>query len=417
MSYHRLANWIRDRLVFAYVLAGCIWAVWIGSVILGGGTFDAIGLLFAGDHIAFYTPARLILEGKPGELYHYEFTSQYQQALFPGKYNSANLFRNPPFYALLYVPTAKLPYAVSAGFWNVVGLAGLVLGIRWLGVDRPWRVTVWALAFLPVYTVMSYGQNSLLSFAVFAGCYRLLADGRPFRAGLVAGLLCFKPTLLIGLVVWGLLDIRRLWPAALGVVVTAVVLVAGSYAIVPEAWDAYLRNLRDLAAYNGFDQWKAHTVWVFWHLLLPDFPRTVQVLTWIVTLLGLVEFYRVWRVRGGELPVMFGAAVAITLWATPHAMIYEWSLAVIPAALWWHADRQHRDVWLVIFTVVWATFLTGTDVSRGLDWFQREILDWQTVYLFQYTIPVVGWAGWKASRLLRDPKPAMETEPTPARKP
>ena len=302
MTAPRLAAVVRGRFGFAFALAGTIWAAWLVAVAAGGGTFDAFGNLVSGDHLAFYTPARLIRDGYPETLYDYPFTAAYQNEMLGGRYRTLNAFRNPPFYALLYLPTAGLPYPASAAVWNVVSLLALVVGVRWLGVAHPWRVTAFALTFAPVFHVVGYGQNSLLSFAAFAAVYRLLATDRRFLAGLVAGLLCFKPTLLIGLVVWGVFDVRRLWPAALGVLVTAGVLVGGSYAVVPEAWAAYLGNFGEIAAYHAFDLWKVHTPRAFWALLLPDFPAAVTPLALASSLVGIGVFYRVWRTLSDPLP-------------------------------------------------------------------------------------------------------------------
>ena len=53
-----------------------------------------------------------------------------------------------------------------AWLWDGIGLACLVVGVRWLTPDRTWARAGWALTFLPVFWVLSYGQNSLLSLTL-----------------------------------------------------------------------------------------------------------------------------------------------------------------------------------------------------------------------------------------------------------
>ena len=94
-------------------------------------------------------------------------------------------------------------------------LALLWFAIVLLKPERPGRVFLWSLTFYPVFATISFGQNTFISVAIFAGVYRLLSNERPFAAGLAAGLLWFKPQLLLGLFIWWAFQPRRYalcWP-------------------------------------------------------------------------------------------------------------------------------------------------------------------------------------------------------------
>jgi alpha-1,2-mannosyltransferase len=413
----------------AAVAGVVVWAAWLVSLAPGGWRYDIAGLPVSVDHLAFYSPARMIRQGHEGAIYDHVQLLEYQRSLFPpGRWDKFEAFRNPPFYALLYYPTAGLPYWASAWVWNVVGLACLLLGLHWLlSGDRgqetgdskdnplgcrppvprplaPAKAAGWALTFMPVFAAVSYGQNSLLSFAVLCGTYRLLAAGRPFAAGLAAGLLWFKPPLLLGMVVWGLLDLRRLWPAALGVVVTGGVLTLGTYPLLPGAWEGFRQTLAENAGFAAFDWWKMHNPRSFWRLLLPGTGQLATALWLMSAGLGLWGFVQVWR-RRDDLPALFGAAVLLTLWTSPHTMIYEWSLAVIPAVLWWNYLPRHRPAWRVLFAVGWVGLFVGTDLGRAQDWLVQRFGIAPPV-IVQVSVPLLGWAGWRAVRLLR-PAPGV----------
>jgi hypothetical protein len=397
----RAAAFLRPRRWLAVAAGVLVWGVWLGTLALGGWEYDVIGQIVSVDHLAFYSPARMIREGRERSIYDHAELFEYQRDLFqPGKWNEFEAYRNPPFYALLYYPTAGLPYWVSAWVWNGVSLACLLLGVQWLGARRPWIAAGWAATFLPVFAAVSYGQNSLLSFAVLCGAFRLLAAGRPFAAGLVAGLLWFKPPLLLGLVVWGLLDIRRLWPAAVGVVVCGAALTLGTYPIVPGAWEGFFATLRDNMGFANFDWWKMHNARSFWRLLLPG-TGPLPTALWLATAgLGLWGFVRVWRRQRDNLPAVFGASVLLMLWASPHTMVYEWSLAVVPAVLWWTHLPRYRDAWLVLFAVGWVALFVGTDFGRVQDWLMRKKLGMDPPVIFQVSVPLLAWVGWRAVRLL-----------------
>ncbi|MCZ2342514.1 MAG: DUF2029 domain-containing protein [Bacteroidales bacterium] len=416
MTYARTAAFFRPRLVYAVCAGVLVWSTWLISLALGRGETDLYGQIVGTDHLAFYTAARLIREGRGADVYNYDIVGPYQSALFPpGVWQDTfEAFRNPPFYALPYTLTAGLPYALSSWFWIIVSLAALVVGVRLLRPEQPWRTVGWAMTFLPVFCVLSYGQNTLLSFAIFAAVFRLLAADRRFLAGFVAGLLWFKPTLLIGLFFWSLLDIRRLWPCWLGVIAGGVVLSAGSWPLIPEVWTAFFENLRVNLTFDNFEQWKMHNPKAFWKLLRPEPLPLVggvtlqEVLIGLSTLAGIVVFVQLWRRQRNNLPVMFAAAVFLTLWVSPHTLIYEWALAILPAILLWTHAPRHRDAWVVLFALTWAALFVSTDFCQAQLWAERRWLGTESV-LLQVSVPVLGWVGWQAACVLIPPEGVVES--------
>lgn len=405
MNWNRTAAYTQRWSWLAFPIAALLWASWLAVSLFGSDGFDLLDGLIGADHLAFYTPARFIREGRAGDFYRYDVVAEYQSSLFPpNRWEGLEAFRNPPFYALLYLPTAGLSYLTSVWIWYAATIACFLVGLRWLGAKPYWRIAAWSATFMPVYNVFSYGQNSLLSFAVLTATFRLLTYDLRLVAGLVAGLLWFKPPLLIGLLVWWLLDWRRYWPCGLGVIVTGTVLTRGSFEIIPEAWTGFVESLRTNVQLDGFGQWKMHNPRAFWRLLLPgEALATFRiVLTLACSAVGVWLFVRLWRHRRNDLPILFGAAVALTLWISPHSMIYEWSLILIPAVLWWQHAPQLRTVWRVLFAAIWLSLFAATDVNQAVMWLEREYLGnpASTVWTIQFSVPVIGWAGWQAVRFL-----------------
>ena len=412
-TFDRMAERVRPRLVFGRITGLVVWSAWLVGLAFGATNWperriafgftetDAAGTVVGMDHMAFYSPAVKIREGRGGEIYDLKMTGDHQETLihcgaFKGKLEA---LRNPPFFVLLFVPTAGLSYVQSVWVWTAIDLLAGVLAVRLLGPARPWRTTMWAATFLPTFTAVSYGQTSLLSLCVFAGVYRLLARGHLTGAGLLAGLLWFKPPLLIGLFLWWLFDWRRCWPALIGAGCGGALLYSLTVPVVPDAWGAFFASLGPNAGFDQFDWWKAHSARAFWRLLLTPAAAPVPTVLWLVcAAAGALWFWRVWRVNRDSVAIPFAAATVLTLWASPHVMIYDWAVAVAAAVLVWEHAPAHRARWLVLFAVLWAAFFVSTDFGHyqtmAADWLRGR--DGPSPGVVQVSVVAVAWAAWTA---------------------
>ncbi len=405
MTTERIANFFRERIVFAKLATIILWVSYAISLILGNPAIPSNlkGEVAAADHLAWYTAARLIREGQPEKVYDHDFVKEYQAKLFPpDQWTTLMAYRNPPFYALLYWPTSSLPFVYSTLIWTLIHIGLLWCGVRWVAEDprSPYTTFFWVFSLYPMFCAISYGQNTILSFAIFAGTYRLLANGRSFTAGMVAGLLLFKPQLLLGLVVWGVLDIRRKWPCLLGVIATGALLIGGSYPLVPEVWQGFLVSLKSNVKFDNFEQWKMHNPLAFWRLLMPHATSWHWPLAGVCSLIAVGGFVQLWRKRKQDLHVMFGGVVFLTLWASPHAMIYEWGLLALTGLLWLPERKRNPNAWFLLYGAAWVvTFLSSHFAElqltlQGLDPASRDGL------AVQLSIPVLAIVGWRAIGLL-----------------
>ena len=399
MTYRETAAWLRPKLWIGFAVGGATWAVWLISLALGGFHKDAEGQLVGADHLAFYHAAKLIRDGRQQDIYSYlELNEEgYQQAIIGWDWNGFEAYRNPPFYALLYLPTTHLSYYLSFVVWTAAGFVLLWLAVRLLRPERPGRVFLWALTFYPVFATVSFGQNTLLSLAVFAGVYRLLSVERPFAAGLVAGLLWFKPQLLLGLFVWWLLDPRRHGRCWLGVGVTGAALAAVSWLAVPGASRAFADTLRVNAAFSGFGLWNVVNPKAFVVLLLPGAPGLHWPLTVACSLASVGVAWWVKRRTGGPVGVMFPVAVFLSLWASPHSLIYEWTLLLGAAVVLWERRPASRDAWVCLLALAWAGLAVTVPLALGQIRLALPVV-------LQAGVPVLGAVGWLAAReLARSP--------------
>ena len=105
----------------------------------------------------------------------------------------------PPFFLLLAAALAKLPYIPALILWQGASLLLYLGAIRLLlrksaapslAKDRLWLSL--SLGFTAVFVNLTHGQNGFLTTALFAAGLAVL-DERPIMAGILFGLLCYKP--------------------------------------------------------------------------------------------------------------------------------------------------------------------------------------------------------------------------------
>ncbi len=399
MNSDRWAIFVRDRLVFAKVAAALIWLAWLISIAVTGFKKDIEGKPVGADHLAFYSAARLIDEGRGSLIYDYSFLTIYQPKLVDHDGPFLDAYRNPPFYALLYVPTSRLPYLVSYGIWSAIALVMLWLGLGWLSAEKRMAAFLASLCFYPVFAVISFGQNSLLSFGFFCLSFRLMEKRRLLLAGLAAGMLLYKPQLLSGLGLWWLLSLKKYWKCFLGLAITGLVWAAVSAIFVPEETRLFIKKLPEIAKYDAFDFWNMHNARAFGTLIAFDDKSVGNVVGLLASLAGIACFVQFWGRHRGNMPLMFGASVFLTLWASPHTMIYEWSLALIPAVLLWDRVKDKRDDWVVIFAVSWTAFFISTTIAMSLFKLTANS-ETHAGWAIQISVPVIAWAAARTMRVL-----------------
>ncbi len=384
LRLHRILT--PQRISYAWVAGIGLWAAWLFSAILGPGNFDLADQVVGTDYIQFYTAGVSLRQGDSASLYNFEFQSQVEQAVAGPELLSFHAFITPPFLAWLFVPLSLLPYLWSFVLWSLFSLALLPASLRLLAYAHPLRGSLWALTWFPVFAAITFGQNSLLSLGILCLVYALWRRSHPLLAGLALSLVLFKPQLALGVLILWLLEWRLEWKSLLGFALGGGTLAALTFIFLPEASLAYLTFTQEvlpgLISQAQFPLWHSHALRSFWLLLIPGQLTLAEVLALIFSALGVLAFLRLWQRRRGEGPVLFAAAICLTIWITPHAMIYDWAILLIPAVLLWQHLPAARLQWKVLFAITWlVTFLSGP-----LTFAQRSFLP----VALQISVPVLG---------------------------
>lgn len=242
---------------------------------------DAAGQ-FALDFIAFYTGGTMVAEGRHRDLFDLHAVKKTQDAIAARE--GADLgtaigpWWNPPFYAWVFVPLAKLPFGTATAVWVLfnVACAAAACGmlIRMLPPGLGWRTY----ALVPVLTALSvpfihavtHGQNACTSLLIVTLVVAAWRANRPLLAGLIAGLMAYKPQHAV--VLGGVLALSTGWRAILGLAITGATLLAVTLITLPGSLGDFLtkvpQNLRFVQEVSPY-LWDRHATFkAFWRLLL-----------------------------------------------------------------------------------------------------------------------------------------------------
>jgi len=352
------------RLSYAWIAGGALWVAWLLSTIAGPGNMDLAGQVIGTDYLQFYASGVTLQQGQTANLYNFEFQSQLEQSIAGPGLTSYHAFLTPPFMAWLFLPLTRLPYSWSFVAWSLLSFMFLWGSLKIIGSTHTLKIFVWALTWFPIFASISFGQNSLLSLFLFCLVYGLWRKDKRLAAGLVSSLLLYKPQMVLGIGLLWLLDWRRDWKALLGLSLGGATLAGLSFWLMPDASRAYLDLARTflpgLIYRDQFPLWHLHALRGFWILLFPGQVWLAEGLSLILSAVGVIAFFFFRRFRRSEPDLLFAAAICLTIWITPHAMIYDWSILLIPAVLFWQALPRLRHFLKPLYVLIWiVTLLSG----------------------------------------------------------
>lgn len=189
--------------------------------------------------------------------------------------NSFGPWWNPPFAAWLFAPLSALPFLSALHAWWTISAFCLAISFflmcRMLsgGYKNQLLVPFLILLAMPCFQTFCHGQNTFFSLLLLTATVCLWRSGRPVLAGIVCGLLFYKPQL--GLVVAAVLCISQGRRAILGVCLTGTALVLINVFTMPGTLHEFVfhmpQNLRWIEEQNVY-RWERHVTFkAFWRIL------------------------------------------------------------------------------------------------------------------------------------------------------
>jgi hypothetical protein len=336
------------------------------------GLNDYQGRPLGTDFSNVYAAGRAALEGHAASAFAPDEQYRREQALF-GHATPFYGWHYPPFFLLIAAPLAALAYLPTLVLWQLTTLA-LYLGGMWLLLrygpdpqlanDRSWVLL--ALGFAAVFMNLMHGHNGFLTASLFAAALAVL-DRRPWIAGVLFGLLAYKPqfALMIPLALLAQGRWRTIAAAAMTVCALAVVttVVFGM-----EVWPAFFSSLSftrgAVLEEGGAGFFKIQSVFA-WTRMWGGSVGLAYVLQ-SLTILGVgAALFRLWR-SAAPFASKAAALCLASLLATPYCFDYD-MMALAPgiALLLAHGvTNGFRDYEKVALAVLWAMPLVARTVPQ-----------------------------------------------------
>ena len=361
----RQMAWLRrDRIIALCVIAASLQAAFLIFIALWQHGAFGPSAQTSSDFLSFYAAGKLVLAGTPALVYDQDAHQLAEQAI-RGAGAPYQFFFYPPVYLPLCAVLATLPYYVAFAVFEVATLVPFLLVARGLLREPGWAWLVPVLAFPAVFWTIGLGQNAFLTAALFGG-FGLLLNRQPATAGMLLGLLCYKPH--FGVLAPAALIAGGHWRTFAAAAATVVAAIALSVALCgTETWWAYLGatlNAKSVFGSGRIDY--AGMITIFGAERLMGFGVGPAYALQAVAALEMVMLVAlVWR-RTDSTAIRFVTLLAATLLAVPVALVYDQMLLLL--AVIWFVKEARDTVFLpwerlalaTIYGLALLTWVLGT---------------------------------------------------------
>jgi hypothetical protein len=299
----RSGSWLtreRARLVAPVLIAA--FAVGGGFLIAtSNGLNDRLGRPLGTDFSNVYAAGSYVLDGEPAAPFDPEKQFARERQIFGGATQFYG-WHYPPYFLGLAAALAAMPYWLALVVWQGVTLILYLLAMRAIvslpspaggGIKNDWLLL--ALAFPAVFINLGQAHNGFLTAALI-GAALLQLDRRPVLAGVLIGLLAYKPQ--FGLLIPLVLIVSGRWRAfAAAATTVALMTLAVTAAFGSEVWTAFFASTkftRSVVLEQGGTGWY----------------KIQSVFSWV----------RMW---GGGIALAYAAQIAVML-ALAAALVWLW---------------------------------------------------------------------------------------------
>ena len=373
LDHVRTGDWITPARIRAYsvILLGLAVAILGAWIVASDGLIDRNGKPVGTDFSNIYAAGTLALQGHAADAYDPPLQHAAERAVF-GRDVPFFGWHYPPFFFVVAALVATVPYAYGLLLWMALSLPGYLVAIRTI---LPRRETLLAAAAFPaVFVNIGHGQNGFFTAALLGGAMQLL-ERRPALAGVLIGLLAYKPQ--FGLLIPLALLAGKRWITIVTAAVTVVVSIALSVVILgSDIWRAFYASTaftQSVVLEQGGTGWeKIQSVFSAvrsWGASVPLAYAIQSALT--LTLAACI----VWLWRSAAAFELKAAALAVAcLLATPYVLDYDLVvLGVAIAFLVRHGlTRGFHAYEVTVLAVAWImpllarTIMSASGVPFGL---------------------------------------------------
>lgn len=361
----RSGDWLTGSRMRAYcmILLALSVLVFTGWIIVSDGLIDRTGQPIGTDFSNVYAAGSLTWQGRAADAYAPALQHAAEKAVFDGRDVPFYGWHYPPFFFAIAFLVAALPYAGGLALWLVASFAAYVAAIRAI---LPRRETLLVAAAFPAVLVnVGHGQNGFLTAALLGGALHWL-DRRPWLAGVLIGLLAYKPQ--FGVLIPVALLAGGRWRTIGAAALTGAALVGISFAMLGSGiWHAFADSMnftQTVVLEQGGTGWqKIQSIFSAVRALGANVPTAYAAQG---MLLALLAASLAWLWHSDAAFELKAAALALaSLLATPYVLDYDFVvLAVAIAFFARHAlDNGFRDFEISLLAAAWLVPLLSRSIA------------------------------------------------------
>jgi alpha-1,2-mannosyltransferase len=377
------------------------WLVLALNIIFRHGWLGGFGQIIGSDFITLYSSG-IMYRADVAHLYDFPNQSLIQQELIlPTTLPGLNPFISPPYVAAFYSLFTYIPLSTAFFLWSLLTILSTILAVYLLSRILPlsiqsklsnWQLLIIVLSFFPFIEGLQVGQNHAFILLLATLVITFTIAGNWYLAGFMAGLMIFKPQMVLGfLIIW---VIWKKYKAIAGFVLT--VIIAVGLTLITNGIDPYIEYMKTshdlllLPYIQGFPGYLLLTVYGFLTSLFPiKLISVVNIINYCVSGVLLLGF--VWLVfKSRNIPMVdrtpvIVLALLIPITATPYALLHD-LVILIPAYILWARYENSRSLLLSAVVVYLGSFFLPLIASFSKIAWMSCLTLLLTVVVFYYII-------------------------------
>lgn len=379
----RAGEWLTVARMRAYslILLGLSVLVFAGWIAVSDGLIDRNGQPIGTDFSNVYAAGTLTWQGRSADAYEPALQHAAEKVVFDGREVPFYGWHYPPFFFAIAFLVAAVPYAWGLAIWLGASFAAYLAAIRAI---LPRRETLLvAAAFPAVFVNVGHGHNGFLTAALLGGALHWL-DRRPWLAGVLIGMLAYKPQ--FGVLIPIALVAGGRWRTIGAATATVAALVAISFALLGSGiWHAFADSMnftQTVVLEQGGTGWqKIQSIFSAvraWGASVP-IAYAAQ-----ATLFAALAATLAWLWHSDAAFELKAAALALgSLLATPYVLDYDLVVLAVAIAFFARHGFRHgfRDFEISLLAAAWIVPLLSRSVA-GATFIPLGLLVELTLYAF-----------------------------------
>ena len=320
----RSGVWLtRQRIVFTaslLLLASLLAIAWLLAT--SNGLNDAMDRPLGTDFSNIYAAGTYVKEGRPAAPFDMRLQHQREREIF-GEKTPFYGWHYPPFFLASAGALAQLPYLAALTVWQAGTFMLYLLVCRRVTRDEGGIALLLMAAYPAVLVNTMHGHNGFLSAALLGGALWLLPK-YPVRAGILIGLLAYKPQL--GLLIPLALIAGNHWRSFFTAALTVLSLVLATTLAWGEGiWEAFLHAshfTRDTVLEQGDTGWHKIQSLFSCMRMWGGSVELAYAAQGILVLFLTLTLWRIWRGKAAHATKAAALCVACFL-ASPYVLDYD----------------------------------------------------------------------------------------------